>query len=116
MRVASLCAAGLSFVLLTMPRDMLHAQTTTELRPAASFESIPDQNARSRALFSEISKVLMNPRCMNCHPAGDRPTQGNDLHPHEPPVFRAAGFCHRNLAAKQPCVLSFGRKHGRQWQ
>jgi hypothetical protein len=93
MRVASLCAAGLSLVLVTMPRDILHAQTTTELRPAASFESIPDQNARSRALFSEISKVLMNPRCMNCHPAGDRPTQGNDLHPHEPPVFRAAGFC-----------------------
>jgi hypothetical protein len=81
MRVASLCAAGLSLVLLTMPRDILHAQTTTQLRPAVSFESIPDPSARSRALFSEISKVLMNPRCMNCHPVGDRPTQGIPGHP-----------------------------------
>lgn len=28
---------------------------------------------------------------MNCHPAGDRPTQGPDLHPHNPPVVRGAG-------------------------
>ena len=32
----------------------------------------------------------MNPRCMNCHPASDRPTQGNDMHPHSPPVTRGA--------------------------
>jgi hypothetical protein len=30
----------------------------------------------------------MNPRCMNCHPATDRPLQGNDQHPHSPPAVR----------------------------
>jgi hypothetical protein len=30
----------------------------------------------------------MSPRCMNCHPAGDRPLQGNDQHLHQPPVAR----------------------------
>ncbi len=53
-----------------------------------AFASISDQAGRSRSLFSEAAKVIMAPRCMNCHPAGDHPTQGNDMHEHQPPVFR----------------------------
>jgi hypothetical protein len=45
---------------------------------------------RVRALFTEVAKVIMNPRRMNCHPASDRPTQSNDLHPHAPPASRGA--------------------------
>src|SRR3979411_2690967 len=58
------------------------------LRDPSSFASIGDQAARSRALFTEAAKVITSPRCMNCHPAGDRPTQGNDMHAHSPPVAR----------------------------
>lgn len=61
------------------------------LRPPASFAAIPDTASRSRALFAEAAKVLESPRCMNCHPAGDRPTQGNDEHPHMPRVTRGEG-------------------------
>ena len=43
---------------------------------------------RSRALFAEAAKVIMNPRCMNCHPATDHPLQGNDQHIHMPPAVR----------------------------
>jgi hypothetical protein len=43
---------------------------------------------RSRALFGEIAKVVTHPRCMNCHPAGDHPLQGDDQHEHMPPVPR----------------------------
>lgn len=32
--------------------------------------------------FMEVYKVLMSPRCMNCHPAGDVPLQGDDSHLH----------------------------------
>jgi hypothetical protein len=32
--------------------------------------------------FNDVYKVLMSPRCMNCHPAGDIPLQGDDSHPH----------------------------------
>jgi len=32
--------------------------------------------------FAEVYKVLMSPRCMNCHPAGDVPLQGDDSHLH----------------------------------
>src|SRR5882762_5656130 len=32
--------------------------------------------------FMKVYKVLMSPRCMNCHPAGDVPLQGDDSHLH----------------------------------
>ena len=33
------------------------------------------RSARSVALFQEAGKVLPHPRCVNCHPRGDRPLQ-----------------------------------------
>src|ERR1700686_1679285 len=53
-----------------------------------SFASISDTGARSAAMFTELGKVLTNPRCVNCHPAGDRPHQGNESRLHQPPVAR----------------------------
>jgi hypothetical protein len=83
-----------------------YAQNRAELRPPSAFAAIPDPQERSRMLFTEAAKVIMNPRCMNCHPASDRPTQGNDMHPHSPAVTRGAdgggvpgntcGACHMN--------------------
>jgi hypothetical protein len=35
--------------------------------------------------------VIQHPRCMNCHPVTRQPTQGNDLHPHIPPMHAGAG-------------------------
>src|SRR6478609_7291853 len=32
--------------------------------------------------FMQVYAVLMSPRCMNCHPSGDRPLQGDDNHIH----------------------------------
>src|SRR6187549_2939506 len=60
----------------------------TASAPVASFSDIADQGERSRALFHEIAKVITHPRCMNCHPAEDRPLQGDDRHEHLPPVPR----------------------------
>jgi hypothetical protein len=58
-----------------------------------SFAAIGDTAARSAALFAEVGKVLTHPRCMNCHPAGDRPRQGDVSRLHQPPVERGAdGF------------------------
>lgn len=44
--------------------------------------------SRSAELFLEAAKVFRHPRCMNCHPAGDQPTQGNDRHLHQMHVVR----------------------------
>jgi hypothetical protein len=58
-----------------------------------SFAAINDTAARSAALFTEAGKVLTHPRCVNCHPAGDRPHQGDTSRLHQPPVERGAdGF------------------------
>ena len=72
------------------------AQTSNTLQPPSAFVSISDASERSRAIFTEAAKVLTHPRCMNCHPATDRPLQGNDMHPHEPLVTRetACVTCH----------------------
>lgn len=59
------------------------------LKSPADFAGIADRADRSRAIFGEIGKVLTSPRCLNCHPAGDHPTQGDDLHDHKPPIWRA---------------------------
>ncbi len=60
----------------------------TDLRTPQSFDNIADKAERSRAQFVEAGKVLQSPRCLNCHPNGDRPTQGNDMHLHVPMVVR----------------------------
>jgi len=63
----------------------VHAQA---LKSPADFAGIGDPAERSRALFAEAGKVIQSPRCQNCHPVGERPTQGDDMHPHLPWVVR----------------------------
>ncbi|WP_332691964.1 Isoquinoline 1-oxidoreductase subunit [Bosea sp. (in: a-proteobacteria)] len=58
------------------------------LRPAASFTGIANQRDRSVALFNEMGKVLQHPRCVNCHPATERPRQGDERRLHQPLVVR----------------------------
>ncbi|MGZ3709731.1 MAG: Isoquinoline 1-oxidoreductase subunit, partial [Bdellovibrionota bacterium] len=55
-----------------------------------SFAVHASEPEHSRALFREIGKVIQSPRCLNCHPKGDTPTQGDDMHAHYPPVTRGA--------------------------
>ena len=44
--------------------------------------SVMIDSLQSITAFGEVYKVLMSPRCMNCHPAGDVPLQGDDSHIH----------------------------------
>jgi hypothetical protein len=80
------------------------------LRSPSAFSDITDPRERSQALFGEASKVLLHPRCVNCHPPDDRPRQGDRHLLHDPaavrgpkdhgvPAMRCAS-CHqdRNLA------------------
>lgn len=60
------------------------------LAPPESFSAIGDTATRSAALFTELGKVLTHPRCLNCHPVGDRPHQGDQGRLHQPPVERGA--------------------------
>jgi hypothetical protein len=64
------------------------ATATNSLASPESFAGIADVDQRSAAMFTELGKVLTNPRCVNCHPAGDRPHQGDEGRLHQPPVTR----------------------------
>ncbi len=65
--------------------------TAAELRGPDAFSGIKDKDQRAIAIFNEAGKVLQHPRCVNCHPAGNRPLQGDDQHPHQPLVVRGDG-------------------------
>jgi hypothetical protein len=75
-------------LLLTPITDVDSAEPAAGLATPESFAGISDAAARSIALFTEASKVLTSPRCVNCHPAGDRPFQGETRRLHQPPVAR----------------------------
>jgi hypothetical protein len=68
-----------------------------------AFSTVPNVAARtteaathesnSARLFLRMANVIESPRCMNCHPAGRSPTQGDDMHLHTPPmVSDASGY------------------------
>jgi len=44
--------------------------------------TVKKDSIASVTAFKKVYAVLMSPRCMNCHPAGDVPLQGDDSHLH----------------------------------
>ena len=87
-RLLILFAGAAAIVSVGVAVPAKQVDKTMTLKSVHSFASIPDQRQRSLALFQEASKVITHARCMNCHPAGDRPEQGDDRHPHMPLVVR----------------------------
>lgn len=63
----------------------LSASGFTSDNEAVAVKNENDHQADSIAsvsAFETVYKVLMSPRCVNCHPAGDIPLQGDDSHLH----------------------------------
>jgi hypothetical protein len=87
-RLALLLAAPMMVVVLMSGTAVNSAEPQTTLAPPESFAGISNRAAQSTALFTEAGRVLTSPRCVNCHPAGDRPLQGEAGRPHQPPVER----------------------------
>jgi hypothetical protein len=88
MRVQVLIAVAPLMSMLTTAA--LSQAPSDRLASPESFAAIADTAERSAALFGELGKVLTHPRCVNCHPAGDHPRQGDQARLHQPPVERGA--------------------------
>ena len=56
-----------------------HAQEPAAVSNSESGKSAPPE---ALAAFETVHGVLQSPRCVNCHPAGDQPLQGDDSHVH----------------------------------
>lgn len=87
-RILILLAGAVGIVLVGAAVSAKQPDPGNTLKSVQSFASISDDKQRSLALFSEAGKVITHARCTNCHPAGDRPFQGDDRHPHMPLVVR----------------------------
>jgi len=97
-----------------------HASPAASSPPAsaAGTAQAPAQRAGADAAgiaaFETIRAVLQSPRCVNCHPAGDIPLQGDDSHLHEPPILRGregrgvAGLSCSGCHGKQNPPASYG--------
>lgn len=48
----------------------------------AETSMINKDSVESVKAFKEVYSVLISPRCVNCHPSGDIPLQGDDAHLH----------------------------------
>ena len=102
-RILIAVAALTTSVLTSYAASQTSADT---LASPESFAAISDTEARSAAMFTELGKVLTHPRCVNCHPAGDHPHQGELGRLHQPPVQRGidghgsaamrCSICHQN--------------------
>jgi hypothetical protein len=97
-----LLAAAVALGILLEPSHRGAEVVAQEAKAAASTVTAEE----SAAAFLEAYKVFMHPRCMNCHPKGDGPLQGDDSHPHLQLVKRGpdgkgkyamkCGACHQD--------------------
>lgn len=91
-----LLVAGGAMVITQACQSKSHEPKLHEVEPttqptrvvSAAIDPLSDTARESREAFLAAYTVLMHPRCMNCHPAGDQPLQGEDSHIHTQNVQR----------------------------
>ncbi|MCB9297301.1 MAG: hypothetical protein H6559_29870 [Lewinellaceae bacterium] len=85
--------AYLFYTLLLLTAGMALAYASSELQEGEGMEQPPGEEGQEDALqaFDKMMAVLTHKRCVNCHPAGDRPRQGEDSHYHNFGVRRGEG-------------------------
>lgn len=72
---------ALTFVLLLLGIVGMEAFSGSQPSVNASTQE-KVQNEAAESAFTTMMQVIAHKRCVNCHPAGDRPHQGEDSHIH----------------------------------
>jgi hypothetical protein len=91
MRTATGCVMAVAIAIAAATVVAAPGQTPAA---APTAESI----AAGKRAFIDVAKVLQSPRCRNCHPAGDRPLQGDAGQLHRMNISR------HSAAAGLPCT------------
>jgi mono/diheme cytochrome c family protein len=91
-RVIAIAGSGSVLATLLMAQRHLSEVEAASREPAPMSETaevawLPSE-ADAKNAFLAAYDVFMHPRCMNCHPAGDAPLQGDDSRPHAQNVQR----------------------------
>jgi hypothetical protein len=66
----------------------IYVMLATSLFAFAERAMAAESKSDSENLFMQMHRVLIHPRCLNCHPKGDSPKQGDDARLHMPPMTR----------------------------
>jgi hypothetical protein len=91
-------SAGILVLLMTFVGIMAFGINEKNESPeAAAPLVIKKDSLASVAAFKQVYRVLMSPRCMNCHPSGDIPLQGDDSHLHT--MFPKRGLTGKGVTA-----------------
>ncbi|MEM8527524.1 MAG: hypothetical protein AAGG68_22980 [Bacteroidota bacterium] len=61
---------------------LLSLVSTTIRSNTENSVTLSENQLDTEAAFDKMMAVIMHKRCMNCHPSGDRPRQGEDSHIH----------------------------------
>jgi hypothetical protein len=107
---------NLKFLIITTAALMLAGYVGFERlnvpAPVEASSLTRKDDKKARAAFTEASKVFFSARCINCHPAGDGPLQGNESRVHDFEVKRGSDgkgvdpltctFCHTEVNADGP--------------
>jgi hypothetical protein len=79
-------ARGASIIAL-----LLATVAAVSILPIRGAAQAPQPQSRDGvAAFERIATVLQSPCCLNCHPRGDRPAQGDARHTHHPGSWTGA--------------------------
>jgi hypothetical protein len=105
--LAGVYVAGLLVACGSAPSE---PEPAPESAPAVSF-SLEDRSVHA---FRDVARVLRHPRCLNCHPAGDRPRVGDERELHQMNVQRGpdnegrigmrCDTCHRDANQELPRI------------
>jgi hypothetical protein len=71
--------AGMALVIVAPLAGLTASALAQEKQPST---------AVNEPVFAPIARVLLHPRCMNCHPAGDAPLQFDSSTPHRQNITR----------------------------
>jgi hypothetical protein len=84
------CVSALAIVMSFVVMSFTSPGGPGKGSPSLSGEATtsPADSVASVQAFMGVYKVLISPRCMNCHPSGDAPLQGDDSHVHTMNVQR----------------------------
>lgn len=86
-RVALLAGALLAFGLPLVP-SCAYRGAAEPARVERDVSAPATTDASDLGTFAPIARVLRHPRCLNCHPSGDRPHVGDDARVHNMNVQR----------------------------
>jgi hypothetical protein len=80
--IRAFAVTGILLIAVGIMAFALRGSDKNEIKPPPPVPKIVKDSIASVKAFKLVYAVLMSPRCMNCHPSGDIPLQGEDSHVH----------------------------------